>query len=384
MIRLYHIRSTAHPIDDRDKEGSIMKRSKNLALLFLMLFAPLVTVANGIDEIKMKNGDRLSGKIVLKDDATVVIETPYAGAVKIDPKHIDSIAPASESEAVAEKAAEKPVEPVKKEEAPAAKPDEAAKAEKPKPAAPPEKAKVPPAATVKPRIWGQGPFFGLATGWEGNANMGFSYTTGNSRTSTMTTGLRATKNGGKDKLTVYARSLWYNNRNLTNNTTTQNAVWGGARYDRNIRDMTFIFGSYDFERDRPRNLYFRSVLGSGLGHRFLKTENTEIDILVGGGWNRTWQAGDNTDTPEALFGNTVKHKLTSRLRFQHAMTFYQNVADINEFRFIFDSSLTADLTKRIGIHFTIGDRFNNDPVGVARRNDFLFTTGIRWNFGKKK
>ncbi|MBX3243266.1 MAG: DUF481 domain-containing protein [Acidobacteria bacterium] len=361
-----------------------MKRSKNLVSLFLLLFAPLVTAANGIDEIKMKNGDRLSGKIILKDEESVVIETLYAGAVKIDPKHIDSIASISKNSSVEDKAVESTSLPEKKEED--VKPTTAAnaKTEAPKPAAIPEKPKAPPAATVKPRIWGQGPFFGLATGWEGNANMGFSYTTGNSRTTTMTTGLRAVKNGGDDKLTVYARSLWYNNRNLTNNTTTQNAVWGGARYDRNIREMTFMFGSYDFERDRPRNLYFRSVLGGGLGHRFLKTENTEIDILVGGGWNRTWQAGDNTDTPEALFGNTLKHKLTERLRFQHSMTFYQNITDRNEFRFIFDSSLTADITKRIGIHFTIGDRFNNDPVGTARRNDFLFTTGIRWNFGTKK
>ena len=148
--------------------------------------------------------------------------------------------------------------------------------------------------------------------------------------------------------------------------------------------MTFVFGSYDFERDRPRKLYFRSVLGGGLGHRFLKTKSTEFDILVGGAWNRTWQTGNNTDTPEALFGNSLKHKLTNRLRFQHTMTFYQNITDHNEFRFIFDSSLTADITKRIGIHFTIGDRFNNDPASTSKRNDFLFTTGIRWNFGTKK
>ena len=66
------------------------------------------------------------------------------------------------------------------------------------------------------------------------------------------------------------------------------------------------------------------------------------------------------------------------------MTYFQNVTDRNEFRFIFDATLSADITKKVGFYFSVGDRFNNDPNGNAKRNDFLFTTGMKWNFGKKK
>ena len=44
----------------------------------------------------------------------------------------------------------------------------------------------------------------------------------------------------------------------------------------------------------------------------------------------------------------------------------------------------VDVTKRVGVFITIGDRFNNDPLGISKRNDFLFTTGMKWNFGKKR
>jgi putative salt-induced outer membrane protein YdiY len=166
--------------------------------------------------------------------------------------------------------------------------------------------------------------------------------------------------------------------------TTQNAFWGGVRYDRNLDRKNFLFGSYDFERDRPKKLNFRSVAGGGYGMHLVKSENTEMDTLFGVAWNRTWQAGDNTDTPEALAGATLKHRFHEKLRVQNSFSFFQNITDKAEFRFIFDSTLTVDVTKRIGVFITVGDRFNNDPFGTAKNNDFLFTTGLKWSFGKKQ
>ena len=98
----------------------------------------------------------------------------------------------------------------------------------------------------------------------------------------------------------------------------------------------------------------------------------------------TWKAGNNTDSPEALAGNSLKHKFNDKLKLQNNFTFYQNTTDRKEFRYILDTTLSVDVTKKIGWFITVGNRFNNDPVGTADKNDFLFTTGIRWNYGRKK
>ena len=66
------------------------------------------------------------------------------------------------------------------------------------------------------------------------------------------------------------------------------------------------------------------------------------------------------------------------------LAFFQNVTDISEYRILFDTMISVDVTRRVGVYFSIGDRFNNDPLGNARKNDFLLTTGLKWNFGKKK
>jgi putative salt-induced outer membrane protein len=333
-----------------------MKRNCSRLLLAVFLFLPLLRVS--ASEVTLKNGDRVSGTIVEQTDETVVLETEYAGKISINRKHIETIGEGLAAADVTLKLA-----PAAKPAAPAVKPA-AAKAS-------------------KARLFG-GRNMGIADGWEGNANIGFNYTSGNSNTTTMSTGLRAVKAGGRDNLTVYARSLWHSSHGNGRVVTTQNAFWGGARYDRNIGEKTFGFVSYDFERDRPKKLDFRSVAGGGVGHHTIKDERTQLDLLFGAAWNRTWQPGKNTDTPEALIGSTLKHKFHDRLRLQKSFTYFQNVTDAKEYRYLFDATLSADVTKRIGVFVTLGDRFNNDPLGTSKKNDLLITTGMKWNFGRKR
>lgn len=329
--------------------------------MLIMLSFALEVAAN---EIKLKNGDRLTGKIVDETADAVVLDTVYAGKITIARNHIDKIIadalPGSAAKpAVAATTAAQPAKLV----------------EQPRP----------PAAIVNRNGSGfANRFRKIATGWDGSANIGFSYTSGNANNITMTTGLRASKVRPQDGFTIYARSLWNSNHGSQTNITTQNAFWGGARYDRTLDKKIFGFISYDFERDKPRRLDFRSVAGGGLGHRTIKNDRTDLEVFVGGAWNRTWQAGSDADTPEGLAGFNFKHRLNDKLRFQNAVTYFQNVTDRAEYRFILDATITADVTKKVGFFVSFSDRFNNDPLGTAKRNDFLFTTGMKWNFGRKK
>jgi putative salt-induced outer membrane protein YdiY len=355
---------------------------KKILLLLPLVLIIMASLSVSAHEILLKNGDRLSGIVISRDRDSVVLETQYAGRIRIAMEYIESIdleRPLTNVSAAGERTEAsdpKPKEPEKLADTSANKPAPPKNNTETKPAAPP-------AVKAPARLFGGSRYFGLIDDWEGNANVGFSYTSGNSRTSTMATGIRASKAGAKDKLTVYLRSLWNSNRRATQQ-TTQNAVWGGFRYDRDFNERLFSFASWDFERDRPKRLNFRSVIGGGLGHHTIKNDRTELDVLFGLAWNRAWQVGENTDTPEALAAGVFKHKFNDRLKVQKTFTVYQDMTHISKYRFIFDASLSADITKRIGWFITVGDRFNNRPIGLSEKNDFLLTTGIKWNFGKRK
>ncbi|MBX3281910.1 MAG: DUF481 domain-containing protein [Acidobacteria bacterium] len=339
------------------------------ALLLLCIVFGSTSVVFG-DHITLKNGDRITGTVISRTEGSIEVETAYAGVIKIPASMIEKIIPEPDPNAKAAEAEK--AEPMAKVSAATAKsPDKAAET----PGAKEDK---------KPPLFGNGRVFGMVDGWTGNASIGFNYASGNSKTSTLTTSLRAVKEGINDKLTIYARSLWFTSRNSGASITTSNAFWGGARYDRNVNKKLFGFVSYDFERDRPKKLVFRSIVGAGVGHHTIKNDRTELDLLSGIAWNRTWQADEKTDTPEGLAGAALKQRVNNRLKFQGTFTFYQNITDVNEYRFITDSTVSLDVTKRIGIFFTVGNRFNNDPPRTTEKNDFLFTTGLKWNFGKAK
>lgn len=324
-------------------------------LSFVLTFALLLMSVTNIfaDQITLKNGDRLTGKVIKQDDDKITLQTEFAGEITISKTNVEKVL----LDASYSKVAETKVE--KKEENTAPDPDAA--------------------AAAKNRA------LGFTAGWDGAANLGFSFTSGNSKTSTFTAGIRAEKSSERNKWTAYTNSLWNRNRVAGINVTTSNAVWGGLRYDRNITKKVFAFGSYDFERDKPQLLNFRSVVGAGLGYHAVKNDNTELDFFGGAAWNKTWYVGGLTkSSAEALVGNTLKHKLNDKVKIQQGFTFYPNLTDTGEYRFVFDSTLSADLTKRIGWFVTIADRYNSLPLLGVEKNDFLFATGLKVGFGKTK
>ncbi len=333
------------------------------------------------DQIILKNGDRLSGKIIKQDDEKIILQTDFAGIITISKTNVTKIL-AEEvvaKEAIVSEVAKDETAEVKtekyiklsyqkeglKEDEPIA---DTTVENKDKEAAEPASKSA----------------LGVTEGWDGAGNIGFSFTSGNTRTSTFAAGVRAEKSGENSKWTTYGNTLWSRNKVGLVNVTTSNAIWGGLRYDRNITKKLFAFGSYDFERDKPQLLNFRSVLGAGLGYHAIKNDQTELDVFGGAAWNKTWYVGPNTSSAELLVGNTLKHKLNDRVKIQQGFTFYPNLTNTGEYRFIFDSTLSADVTSRIGWFVSAADRYNSLPIFGVQKNDFLFTTGLKFGFGKKK
>lgn len=336
-----------------------MKRFVSFSLIICVC---LLSVTNIFaDQITLKNGDRLSGKIIKQDDDKIILQTELAGIITISKTNIEKIladaafTKETKEEAQTEKVETEKAETVKSED----------KAETAVPSAPKRQS-------------------GLTEGWDGAANIGFSLTSGNADTATFTAGVRAEKSAEKDKWTTYLNTLWNRNKVAGINVTTSNAIWGGLRYDRNITKKLFGFGSFDFERDKPQLLNFRSVIGAGLGYHAIKNDNTELDVFGGAAYNRTWFVGSTRSSAEILVGNTLKHKFNDRVKVQQGFTFYPNLTQTGEYRFVFDSTLSADVTKRIGWFVTVADRYNSLPLLGIKKNDFLFATGLKVGFGKTK
>ena len=335
------------------------------------------------DKVILKNGDRLTGKVLRKEGDAIVVQTEAMGAVKVRWSAIEQIVsdeplaltladgqivkgtiesgPEKISVAVSEKekitVEQKAVKAVRT-------PEEQDKFE-----------------AEQERLRNRK----ITDFWSGTLDVGFSLTAGNSDTRTFSGGFRGARETPVNKFTIYANALQVRNTSTGIVRITAQSVWWGARYDADINGKWFAFSSGDFEYNKPQKLDIRAVLGGGVGYHALRNDRTTLDFTIGGTNNyENFSTGLTRNSAELLFGEDLKLRINKRARFNNRLVFYPNLSRIGNFRALLDASLQTDLNSWLGWHVTVGNRYNSRPVSATEKNDFLMSTGLRVSFGKNR
>lgn len=191
-------------------------------------------------------------------------------------------------------------------------------------------------------------------------------------------GVRATR---QDKWSTYAKALYGSN----DGNTTANMIGLGVRYDLNLTDRWFGFGTGDYLRDRPANLSRRLAAGAGLGYHLIASEPLRWDVFAGLGYARDAYidavvVADRLRTrygrTELLLGEESTHRLTDTTSFKQRLVVYPNMSDSGEFRATFDAGLAVAIDKTMSLTVTLGHRYNSDPGTGLKKGDTLLMTGI--------
>ena len=218
--------------------------------------------------------------------------------------------------------------------------------------------------------------------WSGNLDAGLSFAQGNAQATNFSSSLKTERKTKRDKIWIYATSLFARDSTTGESETTANAVRGGTQYDLNLTERLFSFGFIDLEFDEFQDLDLRNVLGGGLGWRVRDTEQTSFSVLFGGSFNQEFFSGDVTRrTAEVVLGEELSHKLFGGTALSERLVFYPNLSEGGEFRIQFDTSISTEVSKMFAWHVTFSDRFRSNSRLGLEKNDILFATGVRFNFG---
>jgi putative salt-induced outer membrane protein YdiY len=365
----------------------VLRKVEFIALI-LFLFAGLVSAAFA-DQITLKNGDHLTGMVVKSDGKTVVLHTEFAGDVTVQfaaitqittdkPLHValkngqTVVGPITTSEGKLEvtpktgAAVEAPVESVLAIRNDA---DQLAF----------EKALHP----------------SLLEGWKGGANVGFSFTRGNSQTENLALAFNGARTTNADKLSLYTTAVYGTNQ-LATPSTTANTEAGGVRYDRNINPKMFGFVSADFSSNALQDLNLRSVGSLGVGYHAIKSDRTTLDLLAGGNFtdeNYTVTTTDTTAAPPTTFtsklvhnfgaltlGEELTHKLGKSTLLTQKLYLFPNLTETGEYRGTFDLGLVTKISKWLGWQNQFGDIYVSNPPAGTKQNDVVLTTGLNFTF----
>ena len=363
-----------------------MKVARFLAFIIFAGVLQSVTLA---DTVTMKNGDRLTGTIGDSDGKAVTLHTDYAGDVKVNWSAIKEVASAkplfvatSDKNVVSETIAPEGDNLVVHTTS--------------------ESSVVVPLAKVTAIRSSEGQQAyekslhpGLLHDWKGSATVGFALARGNSDTTDLNSGLNLIRKTSSDEVKLYESSVYAANGTTPTSPVsgvTANAILGGARYDRDITEKMFAFGSADFTHDQLQDLTLQSIYTGGLGWHAIAHPNTTLDVFAGINYTREmYNASASSivtssltrNLPGITAGEDFTHKFGAISTLTEDFTFYPDLSDTSQYRFSLDAAWVTKFNKWLGWQVTAADRYiTNPPILGAKSNDLILSTGLNISFGQ--
>jgi putative salt-induced outer membrane protein YdiY len=233
--------------------------------------------------------------------------------------------------------------------------------------------------------------------WNGNMNLGYTLTTGNTKTRTLAAGANLARETPKDKATMYANYARSTSVSSLFGAAKSDVVRGGWRYQYNIPKGFYVFAFTDFEHNNGQFLDLRIAPGTGFGYYLIKNKFVELETF--GGVSMSYEdffckSRDLTNenercafankiirnSAEGLIGESLVLKFSDKINFNKRLQIFSNISQGGEYRGTLDSSLNVKLMKWLTWNITASDRYiSNPPIG-SKNNDLLLTTGFGFTF----
>jgi putative salt-induced outer membrane protein YdiY len=332
------------------------------------------------DEVKLKNGDRISGTIVKADGKTLTIKTDYADVINISADVVAEItseqtlwfALDSGKTVVGKVATKGGKYEIETRDAALVSLDPGIV----------QAIRSQPEQEEYERLLHPG-WLDL---WDTDVNLGYNLTTGNIQANTLAFDTNMARQTRRDRTTLYAAYAKSKNKSGGVTETTANTIRGGARYEINLTDRWVAFGFADFEYNEIQLLDLRAVLGGGIGYYFIRNDRAQFQVFGGGAYNREkYSTGLRRNSGELLVGEELNYKISDRVSFQQRLQFFPNMSDTGEYRITFDSAVVTKLSRWLTWNLIVSDRYSSNPPAGSKNNDLLLTTGLgitldRFNF----
>ncbi|NMG65353.1 DUF481 domain-containing protein [Azoarcus indigens] len=338
---------------------------RSLRLLFPFLLLSLAAPAALADEVVLTNGDRLTGTVLNKTPEGLVLQTSYAGRVKIDWRMVETLKtdqPVTVLMRRDEGSLETRLEPsdpgtVKLTEAP----------------------EVPPLKLDRIAYLNPTPSqSGEGTEYKGRLNVAGSANSGNSDTRQV---IAEAQLEGVAKESRFMTRLRGEQRNEGGNDTANNWLASGDK-DWFIDKRRFVYGRTSFERDHFRDLRGRYALGAGYGLQLVETDDTNLSVKGGLDYVRELRYEDESQAYPAFgWGIRYRHWLIGRsAEFFHEQDGYMNTEDTKDVTLRTRTGLRLPIVDRLSAQVQALLDWEGKPADDRKATDISLQVGLGYEW----
>ena len=349
-----------------------MLRSRNLCVLFL---AAVLANLSFADVLVMKNGDRVSGHIVKKDGDKLTFKTDSFGDITASWDAVVSV----QSEApltVVLKNGKSALGAISSSDGHVTVATNAG----PVTSAPGDIAAIRNADEQRAYERLESP--GWTQLWAGEVNLGLAGTGGNARTETLTMGLNAARQTRTDKTYFSLNAIKASAFTNGVDSNTADAVRAAIGYDHQVSPRLFVNVFNNDEYDKFQDLDFRFVGGGGLGFHIVKGERRRLDLVGGGDYDHdSFSTSLTRSLAEVYWGDDFTQKLWATTSLIQSFRMFDDVSNPGR-RINFNLTATTMLRKRLSWNLALNDYYLSNPVAGRKTNDWVYTMGLGFKFGK--
>jgi putative salt-induced outer membrane protein len=233
--------------------------------------------------------------------------------------------------------------------------------------------------------------------WRGALAASLAVAAGNTQSTNFSIGADGVRLTKEDKITLAVTSLYGSREVAGKSEKTANLARAAGRYDWNVSDRSFVFGTGEYEQDKIQRLDSRFVVGAGFGYKLIKEKDLSWDLfggvvhassknsvtLVSGTPPRSFDSTVTSSGSELLLGEESNHKLTDTTSFKQKLTMFPNLSRSGEYRAQFDASIVTAIANGINLQVTLSNRYNSEAAIGTKKSDTLLLTGINIALGAK-
>lgn len=337
-----------------------MNPYRTLACAFLLLAA--VCPWAGADEVLLKNGDRLTGKID-SDGDKLTIDTKLAGKVTVPLKNVKTFSTSAPGDLILT--------------------DGSKLHGKIEPGAEGQIVFTPEVGPISvipfQRLRAVNP---PPLKWVGNVLIGGLLARGNTDSDSLNAAADFSRRGEHDRIAFSGQYIFSRQRVPGDGKhETTNDLLGKAKYDYFFTPKLYAYAGIEAEHDPIAGLAIRLAPSVGAGYQWVETPRLSFNTEAGVGYlYRKYDHDGEDGTPDARLAYHLKVKFNEKVSAFHDLEYLPGFTRLDNYYFDTDAGIRANITDKFFTEFKVDYRYDSKPAPGKGPNDVRYILGVGWAF----